>query len=228
MEIYFILVEPGVPENIGASARAIKTMGFNSLRLVKPTNFPSEKANWLAHGSLDILEKVQIYPNLKEAVHDLDFVIGTSAKKRSVKYDYYSASDLKSILQKKEKYIRNLGLVFGKEESGLTNQELSICDLVSYVPMAKQYPSLNLSQAVMLYAYHVSDFQTQRQVLENSTSFKSHRELKVKTEFILENIGIPKGSVKFNRIMERFSLLEETDLNLFHSISNKLTIKLKL
>ena len=228
MEIYFILVEPSVPENIGASARAIKTMGFNSLRLVKPGNFPSEKANWLAHGSLDILEKTQIYPNLKEAVHDLDFVIGTSAKKRSVKFDYYPASDLKSILLRKKKHIRNLGLVFGKEESGLTNQELSICDLVSYVPMAKQYPSLNLSQAVMLYAYHASELQAQKKIQKNSTSYISHRELKAKAEFILENIEISKDSAKFNRIMERFSLLDDTDLNLLHSISNKLILKLKL
>lgn len=226
MRIHFILVEPAVPENIGASARAIKTMGFNSLRLVKPGNFPSEKANWLAHGSLDILEKAQIYQNLEDAVHDLDFIIGTSAKKRSVKFDYYPASDLKNILLKKKKHIRNLGLVFGKEESGLTNQEISICDLISYEPMAKQYPSLNLSQAVMLFTYHMSDFQTQRQIQRKSTSFKSHRELKVKAEFILENIGIPKGSAKFNRIMERFSQLDDTDLNLFHSISNKLSAKL--
>ena len=72
----------------------------------------------------------------------------------------------------------------------------------------------------------MSDFQTQRQIQRKSTSFKSHRELKVKAEFILENIGIPKGSAKFNRIMERFSQLDDTDLNLFHSISNKLSAKL--
>ncbi len=228
MEISFILVEPAVPENIGASARAIKTMGFNSLRLVKPLDFPNEKADWLAHGSQDVLKNAKIYQSLNEAVHDLDFIIGTSAKRRSVKYDYYPLSDLKDIISKKEKYIRSVGLVFGKEESGLSNPELGLCDLVSYVPLAKPYPSLNLAQAVMIFAYQFAELANQVQPKDNLTSIKSHRELKMKAESILEHIGIQKKSAKYNRIMERFSLLNETDLNLFHSISNKLSAKMKL
>lgn len=223
METFFILVEPSVPENIGASARAIKTMGFTSLRMVKPEGYPDERANWLAHGSQEILKKALVFPSLSEAIKDLDFVIGTSAKKRSVKYDYYPISELKGILTKKEDNIRSLGLVFGKEESGLSNQELDLCDIISYVPMAKPYPSLNLSQAVMVYAYQLANLSIKNQIAESNPSFKSHRELKKKTEVILERIGIPKDDAKFNRILERFAMLNETDLNLVHSISNKLS-----
>lgn len=223
METFFILVEPSVPENIGASARAIKTMGFNSLRMVKPEGYPDERANWLAHGSQEILEKALIFPSLSEAIEDLDFVIGTSAKKRSVKFDYYPISEVKDILAKKKDNIHSLGLVFGKEESGLSNPELDLCDLISYIPMAKPYPSLNLSQAVMVYAYQLADLSNKNQIPDDNPSFKSHRELKKKTELILERIGIPRSDAKYNRIIERFALLNETDLNLVHSISNKLS-----
>ena len=228
MEISFILVEPAVPENIGASARAIKTMGFDSLRLVKPLNFPNDKADWLAHGSQDVLKSAKIFQSLKEAVLDLDFVIGTSAKRRSIKYDYYPISDLKDILIEKATNIRTVGLVFGKEESGLSNPELGLCDLIAYVPMAKPYPSLNLSQAVMIFAYNFAELSSYVSPQDKPVSFKSHKELKMKAESILEHIGIQKNSTKYNRIMERFSLLNETDLNLFHSISNKLSLKMKL
>lgn len=222
MEIYFILVKPAIPENIGASARAIKTMGFRSLRLVKPINYPHEKATWLAHGSADILENAKIFDNFDEATKDLDFLVGTSAKKRRIKFDFYEISEVENIIARKGSYIKKIGLVFGREESGLTNSELSACDLVSYIPLANPYPSLNLSQAVMLYAYHLSAFHKAGPTTEAKANIQGIIELKQKSEVILKNINIAKGSVKFNRIMERFSLLSETDLNLLHTITNEI------
>ena len=63
MDLYFVLVEPAVPENIGAAARAINTMGFQRLRLVRPTNHLANEAKWLAHGSVAILEKAEVFDN---------------------------------------------------------------------------------------------------------------------------------------------------------------------
>ncbi|MGE0087944.1 MAG: TrmH family RNA methyltransferase [Bacteroidales bacterium] len=85
IDIHFILVEPAVSENIGAAARALKTMGFSSLRLVKPANHLADEARWLAHASNDILENAHVFPSLKEAVKDMDWIIGTTAKKRKGK-----------------------------------------------------------------------------------------------------------------------------------------------
>ena len=226
MKIHFILIEPAVPENIGASARAIKTMGFNSLRLVNPVCFPNEKANWLAHGSVDILEEAKLFKSLKEASHDLDFIIGTSAKKRSVKHDYYPASKLKEIIQHKGPAIQNLGIVFGREESGLTNSELGSCDLVSYIPMAAPYPSLNLSQAVMLFAYHLSQLDKSLTIHSSSTRTPSYSILKTRIENILQSTGMDPASSKYNRILERLSILGEKDIKLLHSIAIKLIKKL--
>ena len=84
MNISFILVEPAVPENIGAAARAIKTMGFNDLRLVNPCDHLDMRAKMLAHASHEILENAKIFTNLSDAIADLDFTIATSAKQRWV------------------------------------------------------------------------------------------------------------------------------------------------
>ncbi len=227
MEVYFILTDPAVPENIGASARAIKTMGFSLLRLVRPRNFPNEKANWLAHGSNDILLNANTYDSLETAILDLDFVIGTSSKERSVKYDSYPVSELKSIIAKKGDFIQKLGIVFGGEESGLSNSDLSLCDMVSYVPLANPYPSLNLSQAVMLYAFQLSGNKERKSKLSEDKKIKGFRLIKERVSDILQNINIPEGNPLHNRIIERLALLNHSDLNLLHSISNKLALKFK-
>src|SRR5512138_1190124 len=150
-ELYFILVEPAVPENIGAAARAIKTMGFDRLRLVNPQNYPNDKAFHVAHGSRAILEQAEIFPTLKEALQDISFSVATSAKRRSVRFDGHHAATLPALLEAKKRSVTRAAVVFGREESGLTNSEIGFCDLLSYIPMKRKYPSLNLSQAVMLY-----------------------------------------------------------------------------
>ncbi len=82
MKICIILNHPTTPENIGAAARALKTMGFSDLRLVDPCDHLSDRAHWLAHGSEDILESAQVFNSITAAISDIDFLIGTSAKKR--------------------------------------------------------------------------------------------------------------------------------------------------
>ena len=88
MEYYFILVEPSVPGNIGAAARAIKIMGFRHLWLVKPCNHLDREAIKMAHGSGDILKNARIFDSLQQALKDIDFVAGTSAKKRTAHEEY--------------------------------------------------------------------------------------------------------------------------------------------
>ncbi|MBN1987497.1 MAG: tRNA/rRNA methyltransferase [Prolixibacteraceae bacterium] len=220
MEICFILVEPATPENVGAAARALKTMGFASLRLVNPCDYLSPPARWLAHASSDILENATVFHSLEEALHDIDFKIGTTAKKRSVKNDYFPLPDLPDFLTRKKSSLQKTAVVFGREESGLTNEELKLCDLVTTVPLQTSYPSLNLAQAVMLYCYELSklNYITTEKANKNEQGFSALKE-KIKT--VLHDTGFKENTNIYPRFFERLNFLGEDDIHLLHSFCNK-------
>jgi tRNA/rRNA methyltransferase len=223
MQIHFILVEPKVPENIGAAARAIKTMGFSSLRLVNPVDHLHEKAKWLAHASNDILEHATLYASLGEAITDIDFVIGTTAKKRSVKHDYHHCNELTSIISTKAKSINNAAIVFGREESGLTNDELKQCDILSTIPMRRKYPSLNLAQAVMIYTYSLSSLAfTVKKRKEAEPEAAKYLVMREELKKLLVQTGLSPDFNLYNRILERAALLNDDDLNLFLSLVRRM------
>jgi len=222
MNISFILVEPTVPENVGAAARAIKTMGFTELILVNPCDYLSGPARWLAHGSNEILENAVVFSSLNEALKEFDFVIGTSAKKRSVKYDYFPLPNLPELLISKGKTVQNVAVVFGREESGLRNDELKLCDLVTTVPMKTTFPSLNLAQAVMLYAWELSKISTVNKTEMPLKNEESLRALLEKVHTILLETGFKEQSAIFPRFLERVGFLNEDDIHLLHSFCNKL------
>jgi tRNA/rRNA methyltransferase len=222
MKIAFILVEPAVPENVGSAARAIKTMGFKDFRLINPCDYLNTKAKMLAHGSNDILENAKVFPSLAEAVTDLDFIVATTAKQRWVKLDIIPSSNLLQFLLDKEDTISNVGIVFGREESGLTNDEISICNRVSTIPLANPYPSINLAQTVMIYAYTLSTlFQAVNEVKEiaNPQSFRS---LQQKINEALKIADITPEMMIYGRIHERITELNAKDIRLLHSITSKL------
>lgn len=221
MQISFILVEPAVPENVGAAARAIKTMGFSQLVLVNPCDFLSGPARWLAHGSGEILEQAKVFPTFEEAISGFDFIIGTSAKKRSVKYDYYPLPELPELLSSKGNSVEHIAVVFGREESGLKNDELKLCDLVTTIPMKTTFPSLNLAQAVMLYAWELSKMNELPASEGEFRSEESLRSLRQKVQTILLSSGFNEESAIFPRFLERISFLEEGDIHLLHSFCNK-------
>ncbi len=219
LKIVFIIVGIYREENAGAIARAMKTMGIESLRLVSPKcNHTGSKALSTAHGSRDILEKASVFDNLEAAIKDLDLIIGTTAKKRSVHEDYHWVDDLSSIILDKDDSISTAGIVFGREESGLTNQELSICHLVSTIPMYSNYPSLNLGQAAMVYATFLSKItlnckrKTRKEIEDVELPV-----IRDKANQILTDVGIDPEGILYPRIMERLMLLKKDDINLFHS-----------
>jgi tRNA/rRNA methyltransferase len=221
MEIHFILVEPAVPENIGAAARAIKTMGFKFLRLVNPCNYLDDKAQMLAHGSVDILKKALVFHSLKEALQDIDFVVGTTAKRRLAKNDYYNCPEIYNIIKRKSGTASNVALVFGRESKGLLNNEIKQCDILSSIPMKRKYPSINLAQSVMIYAYTLSPLVLEEPDKKSKNVGRSQmRVLKENVSRIMREIGI-KPNI-FGRIMERLSVLGDGDIHLLHSLCNKL------
>jgi tRNA/rRNA methyltransferase len=227
MNVSFILFEPQTPENIGASARAIKTMGFNDLRLVNPANdYLGEKARKLAYGSEDTLEQATVFTSLSEAVKGIDFIIATSAKRRTARFDYHPSSHILDLIERKGDAISSAAIVFGREDRGLENDQIELCHLVSYVPIVQAYPSLNLAQAVMIYAYSLSPL-NQREVQVKETKEKGNElnSLIEKISKILTPMGLGTNTLLYGRIMERVSVLNEEDIRILHSVVSKLNEK---
>ena len=157
-QVRFVLVRTSHPGNIGASARAMKNMGFGNLSLVNPKDFPSETAYFRAKAAKDVLESATLYPNLYDAIRDCDLVIGTSARNRKIPWPLFSPRDMaKEITNLTSKATKKVALIFGREDRGLTNEELGLCNMHVHIPTHPEYTSLNLSQAVQLIAYEIRE-----------------------------------------------------------------------
>ena len=149
-----VLVGTTHPGNIGATARAMKNMGIVNLALIKPKDFPSNEAIYRSKAAKDVLESAQIYENLEDAVSDCELVIGTSARGRTVPWPVLSpkeAADRVAVHSENNK----VAIVFGREDRGLTNQELGLCNLHVHIPADPEYSSLNLAQAVQILVYEI-------------------------------------------------------------------------
>ena len=150
----FILVEPSHPGNIGASARAIKNMGFKNLSLVKPKGFPDDEAFYRAKGGKDILENAKIFDDLASALKDSTLIFGTSARTRTIPWPTKTSSELKDTLDIELKKINSkICFVFGREISGLSNEELQMCDYHIKIPTDEDFSSINLSHSVQIISY---------------------------------------------------------------------------
>ncbi len=223
MNVCFILVEPAVPENVGASARAIKTMGFKRLRLVNPCDHLNSEARMLAHASGEILEEAEVYPGLTEALSDLDLSIATTAKTRDARVDFHRNTDLPDMIRAKGNTIKNAGIVFGREESGLSNDEIRMCDLVSTIPLKQAYPSLNLSQAVMIYAYTLADFLFTEKAGEYPAIKPGELRVMIdKSKALLRKLEMDRNPALYNRVLERLALMKEDDIHLLLSVLGRL------
>ncbi len=224
MKVTFVLVEPAVPGNIGATARAIKTMGFTDLRLVNTHSHLSDEARWLAHGSTDILDRAKVYQRFEDAVEDIDFCVATTAKQRMAKIDNIPVNELVPFIVQKKASIRSLAIVFGSEESGLPNAIIRSCDVAASIPMETTYPSLNLAQAVMVFAWELSGLNDpEREPIQPREFDKPHYPVfREKLIRLLETTGISKNVNLYHRILERAALLSGDDINLLLSILQRL------
>ena len=226
MEIHFILYKPAVPGNVGAAARAIKTMGFNHLRLITPCDHLGDEARMLAHGSHDILESALLFDDVKSAVADLDLVVCTTAKERSAKHDYHSSRSIREQLENKSEHLKHVGILFGTEESGLPNALILQSDMAMSIPMTGSYPSLNLAQSVMICAYELSPLNhLDKPGTPLSKSGEGWGTLKRQSAQILTDAGILKGTPLYHRIMERMATLSGTDIPLFLSVLSRIKKK---
>ncbi|MGO4999058.1 tRNA/rRNA methyltransferase [Oceanisphaera sp. W20_SRM_FM3] len=223
MQLYFVLKSPARAENVGAAARAMKTMGFDQMRLVNSRVHEQDKAHWVAHGAQEILDNAEYFAELAPALADMDLVIATTARERG-RYRYYLTPQ-QAITQVNNKKVQKVALLFGCEESGLSNEDLALADIISYLPLKVSYPSLNLGQAIMLYAYEFSQgvhepaiADKAEAVADNETlgSNKQLRVLQQKTAQLFDKIGVGQQEKLAGWVSDRLPMLEQRDLNLLH------------
>ena len=217
VELAIVLVEPARGGNVGAAARAMKTMGFSDLRIVGGA-WNSDEARALAHGSREILEGARQFTDLSGAVADRDLVVGTTARRRGKRDDYYDPPRLREMLHEGRRGTR-IALVFGREESGLSNEELDLCHITTAVPMRASYPSLNLAQAVMVYCYELAPLQfhvhhPDKGILEETTMSVLYE----RAGETLRSLGFDPGRALYRRILERIGAATRTDAHLILSV----------
>ena len=154
LPVRVVLVETSHPGNIGASARAMKTMSLNRLRLVSPARFPSAEASARATGAADVLHKARVCNSLAEAISGCGFVVGASARQRSLRWPMLTARECGRRVVS-EAGSGEVAVVFGREQSGLTNDELKLCNALVQIPTSADFSSLNLAMAVQVIAYEI-------------------------------------------------------------------------
>ena len=153
-QIRIVLVNTSHTGNMGSAARAMKTMGLTQLVLVDPQAQPDEEAVALAAGASDILARARIVPTLDEAIADCGLVIGTSARSRTLSWPMLDPREAGEKLVA-EGVKHPVALVFGRERTGLTNDELQKCHYHVAIPANPEYSSLNLAMAVQTLCYEV-------------------------------------------------------------------------
>lgn len=148
------MVNTTLPANIGAAARAMKTMGLSRLVLVAPKTFPSADATALASGAADVLDKAEVVATLQDAIADCELVFGTSARSRTIPWPLLEARAACDIAVSNAKS-QQIAIVFGREDRGLTNDELALCNYHLTIPVNEEYGVLNVAAAVQVVCYEL-------------------------------------------------------------------------
>jgi tRNA/rRNA methyltransferase len=152
--ITIVLIEPQIPENIGAAARAMNNMGLEHLLIVRPKNNDFERIQKTATGhSLEIIEKMEVYDDVMEAIGSIQYIAGTTARIGSMRPAMRSprslAAELVDVSQD-----NTVAILFGPEDRGLSNEHLRYCNTITTIPTS-DFSSLNLGQAVMIVCYEI-------------------------------------------------------------------------
>jgi len=154
LSVRMVLVETSHPGNIGAAARAMKTMAVDRLWLVNPSSFPSAEASARATGAADLLQRATVCSSLADAIAGCGYVVGASARQRSLPWPLLSPRECGSRVVR-EARSGEVAVVFGPEQSGLSNDDLALCHALVRIPTDPGFSSLNLAMAVQVIAYEI-------------------------------------------------------------------------
>ena len=213
--IHFILVRPQMGENIGSVARAIKNFNIKYLRIVNPRcNWPSQKALATSVGAKDILKSAKIYDSVEKSIGDLDIIFASSSRIRKVNKKIISISNFKTKIKKG----RKIGVLFGPEASGLSNDEISCADYLVKIPSNNKFSSLNLSHSAIIFCFEIFRHFSKKKN-KYKTGYKSpvakKSEVNNFLDFIIEGLD-KKGFLQPDH--KRQSMIRNIN-NIFHRIN---------
>ncbi|HIE0704216.1 TPA: tRNA/rRNA methyltransferase [Serratia marcescens] len=226
MQLHIVLVAPARPENVGAAARAMKTMGFTSLRIVESEAHLQPAARWVAHGAGEILDGVQTFATLEQALADVDFTVATTARSRARFHYYCTPPELLAQLSERQQWVGQAALVFGREDSGLTNEELAMADLLTGVPMQADYPSLNLGQAVMVYCYQLASLMGVSTPQDTAASEGQLKALRQRADALLNALDVGDDQKLRDWLHQRLGVLQQRDTAMLHTLLHDIEKKL--
>jgi len=154
--VRIVMVNTTLPANIGSALRAMKTMGLTKLVLVAPKTYPHPDIDALAAGAADLIEQIEIVDSLENAIKDCHIVFGTSARSRTIPWPLLDArpaaqKSMQAVIQHQQE----IAIVFGREDRGLTNEELALANFHVTVPVNSDYGVLNVAQAIQVLCYEM-------------------------------------------------------------------------
>lgn len=152
--VAIVLVEPQSPGNVGMVCRAMKNMGLLQLRLVNPCPLDHPEAHKFAVSARDLLDQATVYENLADALADCEVTVGTTRRHGKYRQEIFSPREM-AVTALGQLTHNRAALVFGREDSGLTTDELTLCRWHATIPTSPDYGSLNLAQSVLIFCYEL-------------------------------------------------------------------------
>ncbi len=230
-----VLIQTSHPGNIGSAARAMKTMGLSELYLVTPLQYPHVKADEMASGALDVLGNAKVVANLDEAIGDCGLVVGTSARSRKIPWPMLSPREF-AVKAMTESAQHNVAILFGREQSGLTNEELHRCHFHIHIPSNPEYSSLNLAAAVQVIAYELRVASEEDSLKESwdyqfantkeMESFYAHLEtVLIELDFLKPHV--PRQLMTRLRRLFNRARLDEMEMNILRGVLGAVEKKIK-
>jgi len=224
--IRIVLCRPSHPGNIGAAARAMKTMGISDLRLVAPARYPAPEAQWMAAHAGDVLEGARVCSHLGEAIADCVAAFALSARPREWSPQVLEARAAAALALERAA-AGPVAFVFGAESAGLTNDELFACQYLVHIPAHEEYRSINLAQAVQIVCYELrmasgADAPAGRAeklaTVEDVEGLYAHLEqAAVESGFLVPGSG-SKLRERWRRLFSRVPALEREEVNILRGL----------
>ena len=226
--VRIVLCRPQHPGNIGAAARAMKTMGLSDLRLVAPEKYPAPEAQWMATNAQDVLENSRIHEKLEAAISDCVAAFALSARPREWSTQVL---DVRAAAAKAAELAGPVAFVFGNEQAGLTNEEMLACQYLVHIPANPEFSSLNLAQAVQVVCYEIFVRSSPRAfemrgekpatVADLEGLYTHLEQAAVESEFFDPASG-SKLRTRWRRLFSRVPALEREEVNILRGLLNAL------